>query len=131
MWQFVLTFLAVVFALSRVATAILLSAMSPDDPGGAAIGYVVPSAYGVQTLFALATAAGLWAGRPWVRIPLILLGLAAIGTAIVETWVGLRPPVVAVGQSLLAVAATGGLCFILTREFGTFDDPRVPSTDRV
>lgn len=122
LWQFVLTLFAVLFATARITTALAISTAAPEGD------LILPGAHGAQSLLALATAAGLWAGRPWVRIPLVILGLTVMGTAIVEASMGLRPFVFAISQILVAAFATAALTFVLTREFGTFDAPRTPPT---
>lgn len=113
LWQILLTLFVVAFTAQRAVVAFLLADLGASDAAGA-----IAAPYVVQALAGAATALGLWLGHRWVLGALVLLGLVVAATGLFESfYLGVRPPLAAVGQVAVAALATGAMFLILDHEF--------------
>lgn len=118
LWQMILSFFLVAFAVHRGAAAAM-----------AWLGEAHPAlflAFAAETLAALATAVGLWFGRRWVIFALVVLGIAIAATAILESVViGAAAIPYAAARVLVAALGTGALAMVLRHELrGEPERPR-------
>jgi hypothetical protein len=110
LWQIVLTLLIVGFVV-RSGAAAVVAFLAEGEPS-------LLAAYAFQTAAGVATALGLWLGRPWVLGALVVLAVAIAASAFLESLVlGIRPLVTALGEVLIVAVATGALFLALRREF--------------
>lgn len=110
LWQFYLATFMVVFTAQRGAVACFELRDAPFD--------VVGIAYLLQAVLAAVVAVGIWIGRRWVLLPVVLLGLASAATAFVRGLAGPEPSIsFAIGGSAASLLLAGGLFILLRAEF--------------
>ncbi|MGH7337903.1 MAG: hypothetical protein ACREI7_10010 [Myxococcota bacterium] len=115
LWQILIPIFLLGVAAHRAALGFALYASN--------MGPAVATAYALQTAAALATALAIWQGRPWAVGVLLVLGLLLAAGALLEGfWLGLRPPIVSVGEVLMIALSTGALALVFHREFGGHSD---------
>ncbi len=111
LWQILLAMLLVGLAVERAAVGFVLyeSALVP----------ALFVAYGLQVAAAVATALGMWLGRPWTIVALLALGATLVAAALLESlWLGVRPAISAASEVLIVLLSTGALALVLRHEFG-------------
>ncbi len=112
LWQFYLATFMVVFAAQRSATAYF--ELTHDSIG------VLGIAWLLQALLGVTVALGIWMGRRWVLLPVVLLGALGVITAFVGGFAGPeRSALKAVGGAAASLLLTGALFLLLRAEFRT------------
>ena len=110
LWQILIPIFLLGVAAHRAALGFALHASH--------MGPSVVAAYGLQTAAALATALAIWQGRSWAVAVLLVLGMLLATSALLEGfWLGLRPPIVAVGEVMMIALSTGALALVFRHEF--------------
>lgn len=122
LWRILLPILILVLGIHRAG----LAAMALLGDLHASLGI----AHGAEAVIAVAAAVGLWLGRAWSAGAVVALGVALGASALLEGfYLGVRPPVAAVAQLLVAALAAGALGLLIRRELrapavlGDADDP--------
>ena len=59
----------------------------------------------LQAVAALAAAVGVWQGRGWAALPIIVLGAAIAATQLIEVLLGILPYLRAIAVAVLAIVA--------------------------
>jgi membrane protease YdiL (CAAX protease family) len=120
LWQIVLAFLLLFFAVQRgaVAAAGYLASGAP----------ALTAAYAGSALASIVAALGIWLGRGWARGAVVALGIAVVATALLQgaTFGAAAFPGTAT-EVILAALGTGALVMVLGRECGKGPDEGGPT----
>lgn len=111
LWQIFLHVAMLSFVVHRAAIAVVFYLSDTPTP--------LWLSFAFQGVAGLVTSVGIWMGRMWVLVPLVITGLSVIASALIGAIAyGAIPPGAAMAQVILAILATAGLAFALRHELG-------------